>query len=634
VKRNISFVTAMVIIFLIFMLSNMIARGALGRWRFDFTDEKVYSLSEGTKNILKDIKGKITLKFYYSKKEAVGIPFLKNYSDRVSDLLNECKLAGGGQIIVESYDPRPDTEEQEWAEKFGLQGYPIQGGTPIYFGLAGLNELGDEDVISFFDPNREEFLEYDITRLIYDLGNPEKKVIGLITSLPVLGSGGNPMDPTGAMGGSEPWLFTTELEQGYTLRDLGTSPEKIDNDVDLLLIVHPKKLPDTALFAIDQFVLKGGRALIFVDPFCEADKPEADPQNPYAQMTAKRDSNMEKLFKNWGVELVQGKVAADRNRATQVNAGNNQILPFIVWLSLTDKDIDKNDVVTGKLENILMAFPGYLKTLEKEGITHTRLIETTKEASTVDAMTLGFQNPQSLLQKYIPGTEKMALALRVSGKLKTAFPDGKPKKEDKDNGEKKQSEESDSNKDEFLKESKEDTNILIVSDVDMLTDRFSVEVMNFLGQKLARPLNDNYNFIYNALENLSGSNDLISIRSRGKFSRPFTKVQEIERAAEEKWKDEEEALKSKVDEINKRLAEIQKPGEETSQQMLSKAIQDEINKYKSEKINTQEKLREVRRKLRQDKEALGNWLFVINTFLMPLLIACFGIALFIFKKKK
>jgi ABC-type uncharacterized transport system involved in gliding motility auxiliary subunit len=632
VKRNISFITALIIIFLIFVLSNMIARATLRNWRFDLTEENIYSLSEGTKNILNNIKGTITLKYYYSKTDAVSIPIFKNYSDRVSSLLKEYKIAGGNNIVIEIYDPRPDTEEQEWAEKFGLQSYPVQGGTPIYFGLVGINELGDEDVITFFDPNREEFLEYDITRLTYNLSNPEKKIIGLITSLPILGSEVNPMNPTAQS--DEPWLFTTELEQTYTLRDLGASPDSIDDDVDLLLIVHPKKLSDTTLFAIDQFVLKGGRALIFVDPFCEADTPKQDPQNPYAQLTAKRDSNMKKLFKAWGVELMEGKIVADKERATQVNTGNNQIIPYIIWLSLTEQDIDKDDVVTGKLENILMAFPGALKTQEIEGITHTPLIETTQKAATVDAMNLRFQTPQGLLQKFSPGSEKFTLALRVSGTFKTAFPDGKPQTEEKDTKNEEENNEKEKDSSEVLKQSKEESNVIIVADVDMLTERFSVKVVKFFGQKLATPLNDNYNFIYNALENLSGSNDLISIRSRGKLSRPFTKVQEIERAAEEKWKDQEEALKNKVDEINKRLTDLQKPGKESNQMMLSKAIQDEINKFRLEKQKKQKKLRQVRRNLRQDKEALGNKLFVINTFLMPLLISCFGIVVFIVKRKK
>ena len=252
-------------------------------------------------------------------------------------------------------------------------------------------------------------------------------------------------------------------------------------------------------------------------------------------------------------------------------------------------------------------------------------------------MNLRFQAPEIILNKFSPGSEKIPLALRVSGKLSTAFPEGKPQKEKAEGEEqesKEDSKETEKDSGEFLKESKEDANLIIVSDVDMLSDRFSVEVMNFFGQRLARPLNDNYNFIYNSLENLSGSNDLISIRSRGKFARPFTKVQEIERAAEERWKDEEKALNDKVEEINKRLTELQKPGKESNQQILSKAIQDEINKYRDEKKNTQKKLREVRRKLRQDKEALGNRLFVMNTFLMPLLIVCFGIAMFFIKRKK
>ncbi len=622
--KRISFISTLVIIFLIFLLANMIVGSTLTHWRIDMTEENIYTLSQGTKNILNDLTEGVTLKYYVSKTETVTLPFIKNYAERVKGFLEEYKRAGKGRIILEMYDPRPDTEEQEWAEKFGMQRVPLQNGVSIYFGLAGVNERGDEDVIPFFNPNREEFLEYDITRLIHKLSNPEKKTIGLISSLPVLGAKPDPYTAPGPGNRSiDPWLITQELQQLYTIEDLTGSVEAIPDKVDVLLLIHPKELPETTLFAIDQFILRGGRALIFVDPFCEADTPSHDPQRPYETLFAKRASNLKKLFTAWGIELTEGKVAADRNLAAQVNVDRNRTMSYVVWLMLSDKQIKSDDVVTGKLENLLMAYPGFFKTKDVDRLNVTPLLLTTKDASGVNASYMELRNPETLLDRFVAGEEAVPLAVRVSGIFRSAFPEGKP-------GSKKEEEEK---QDEVLSQSAEESNVIIVADVDMISDRFSVRIQNFLGQKIAFPLNDNLNFFYNAIENLTGSHDLISVRSRGTFQRPFTRVKEIEKAAEDRWKDEEKGLEQKVSEINTRLQELLRPGGDAKKQVLSRAIEDEINRYRGEKKKTQKKLREVRRKLREDKESLGNRLFVMNTFLIPFLICCSGIAVFIARRR-
>src|SRR3990172_852060 len=557
----------------------------------------------------------------------MAIPFIKNYADQVGDLLHEYALASKGKISLEIYDPRPDSEEQEWAEKLGIQPVPLQNTVSLYFGLSGVNERGDEDVIAFFDPNREEFLEYDITRLINNLTHPEKKKLAVLSSLPLQGS----FEP-GQMGMQPPWIIMNELEQTYDIENLETDVKTIPANVDVLMVVHPKNLSDETLFAIDQFVLRGGRLLVFVDTYCESDEQKPNPANP--NMLSQKFSELEKLFKVWGVELVKGKVAADKDLATVVNTGSGTI-PYVVWLSLGENNMERKDVITGQLENMLLPSPGVLKSAQTEGITYTPVLQTTKNASTIDGMSLGFTQPSMLLQRITPGTEALTLALKLSGKFKTAFPEGRPAASKKDD---KQAEgrEEEKPEGEPLKESQKETNILIVADADLLADRFSVQVQNIFGQRLAMPFNDNLNFILNSVENLSGSNDLIRIRSRGKFTRPFTKVQEIEKAAEAKWKDQEKQLQDKVNDINRRLQEIQKPGggQTSNRQVISSAIQDEINKYRVEKSNAQKKLREVRRNLRQDKEALGNWLFLINTFLIPSLICCIAVVVYVTKRRK
>ncbi|RMD56637.1 MAG: hypothetical protein D6828_04125, partial [Nitrospirae bacterium] len=382
--------------------------------------------------------------------------------------------------------------------------------------------------------------------------------------------------------------------------------------ISLLLIIHPKNLLEKTMFNIDQFLLKGGRILLFIDPLCESDVPKDN--NPYAALSSRRDSNLEKLLKAWGLEMVKNKVVLDRALATMVNTEEG-VIPHIAWLTLTEDNINRDDVVTAKLDNILLPSAGVLKVNKKDNITYRILFKTTEKASTIDANTLRFTEPKALLETFKIGSKAIPLSIRLTGKFKTAF--DKPPKgiENK----------------EWLKESSKETSIIVVSDVDMLSNRFSVQIQHILGRTLAIPFNDNLNFLYNAVENLCGSTDLISIRSRGRFYRPFIKVREIEMAAEERWKAEEMRLKQRLDEINARLRELQKPINPDKQYILSKAIEDEIAKYRMEKLKAQKRLREVRRRLREDKERLGNILFLLDTFLVPTIICFIGFGLLVFK---
>lgn len=560
--------------------------------RVDLTHDNIYTLSDGTKNIVKNLKGNITLKLFYSKTDAVTLGYLKNYAERINDLLSEYKTISKNKIIIEQYDPLSDSEEQEWADRYAIQPIPIPGGSSIYFGLVGINELGDEQVIPVFNPSREEFLEYDITRLIYNLGNPKKKIIGVISSLPIMEAG-------------KPWTVIDELKKTYDVKNITTKMSEI-NSIDLLMIIHPKGLTEGDLFAIDQYIVSGKNAIIFVDPYCESDLSPAG--NAMAVVQMKRDSNLDILFNAWGVKMENNKIIADIDKATKVNTGRD-IVPYVIWLSLGGEDLAKNDVITSKLESILMPSAGKLTINAVKGITYTILIKTSQKAETIESSSLSFSSPEVLLNEYVCGGTEIPIAVRLNGLFKSAFSKG-------------------------IKEATTSSNVIIAADVDMLADRFSVETQNFLGQKIMLPINDNLNFVYNAVENLSGSNDLISIRSRGTFARPFLKVNEIERTAELKWKEEEKQLSTKIDEINARLKEIPVKKGKDNNPIIGSEINEEINKYRQERQNAQKKLREVRLRLRQDKEELGNILFAVNTFLIPMIICILGSVLYIKRKQR
>jgi len=598
-KRNVNNLI-MVIVFIIFVTSNMLVFVLFKNSRIDLTHDKIYTLSEGTKNVLNSVKGNITLKFFYSKTDAVTLGYLNNYAQRINDLLREYTTTFDGsrptraksRIIIEKYDPISDSDEQELAERYALQPISMPGGMTLYFGLVGINDHGDEQVIPVFNPSREEFLEYDITRLIYNLANSKKKVIGVISSLPLTTEGNS-------------WTVIDELKKTYDVKDISNKISEI-NSIDLLMIIHPKGLSDKYLFAIDQYIVSGKNALIFVDPHCEAEIPPAG--NPMAVMEMKRDSTLNSLFNAWGIKMEEGKIAADLDRATNVNTGRD-IVPYIIWLSLTGEDLAKNDVVTSRLESILLPSTGKLVITPVKGINYTTLIKTSKKAETIDSASLVFSSPEVLLNEFISGDIEIPLAVRINGLFKSAFS-------------------------KVIKEVSRPSNVIIVTDADMLADRFCVETQNFLGHRIMLPINDNLNFVYNAVENLSGSNELISIRCRGSFARPFLKVNEIEANAELKWKEQEMLLSKKIEEINARLKDIPAASGKDKTSAIGSLINEEINKFRLERQNAQKKLRYVRLNLRQDKEALGNLLFSLNTFLVPLIISIIGVSIYINRKKK
>ena len=613
---------AVVLFFTVNVLSHVAFRSA----RVDLTEQRLYTLTEGSRNILQGLDEPVTLRLYLSKKLAVELPGIQGYTNRVLELVQEYEQAAGGNLILHVIDPEPFSEEEDRAVGYGLRGVPLDAGnTQFYFGLVGTNATDDRELIPFFQQSREEFLEYDLTKLVYRLGNPKQKVVGLLSTLPV--DGGPQMPFSQAPGGSAPWMIMDSIRELMEVKVLDKAVTDIPEDVDVLMVVHPKQLGEPTLYAIDQFVLRGGRAVVFVDPHSEADRVLPNPQNPMG-MQAPRNSDLGRVFDAWGIELVDGKVVGDLPLAKKVNfqkQSRMMVADYPVWIDLTPRQLNAEDVVTAKLPNLTMASAGILRKKEDSETEWTPLMETDDQAMQIDAARLRMMpDVEGLLRDYRPEGETLVLATRLTGKVKTAFPDGRPEAADSEEpgnpGDDKASKQP-----PHLAESADPINVIVVADTDMLQDRFWVQVQNFLGQRIGIPTSANNDFVTNALDNLTGSHDLISVRNRGSFSRPFTLVRAIQQEAEMQFRQKEQALQQRLKETERKIQELQRTKEDQTTVILSAEQEAALDGFRQELVATRKELRNVQHELQKNIESLENVVKFLNIGLMPLVIAVGGV---------
>ena len=613
---------AVVLFFAVNVFSTVAFRSA----RFDLTEQQIYTLSDGTRNILESIDEPVTLRLYLSEKLATRLPGIKSYATRVAELLQEYEQAAGGNLHLHVIDPEPFSEEEDRAVGYGLQGVPLDNGNlHFYFGLVGANATGERELIPFFQPEREEFLEYDLTKLIYRLANPTQRVVGLLSTLPL--EGGPPMPFMGGQGGTGPWMIMESIRDVMQVTPLDKDVTNIPEDVAVLMVVHPKGLGEPTLYAIDQFVLRGGRALVFVDPHSEADRIPPNPQNPMG-MQGPRNSDLGKVFESWGIELVKGKVAGDLPLAKKVNfqtGSRTFVADYPIWIDLPPQSLNAEDVVTAKLPSLTMASAGILKKREGSDVQFTPLVETDERAMQIDASRLTFMpDIQGLLQEYRPEGEKFTLAARLTGKVNTAFPEGRPaveKSEQSDNPDV----ENESREHPHLAESTEPINVIVVADTDVLEDRFWVQTQQFLGQRIAIPLAANNSFVTNALDNLTGSHDLISVRNRGSSSRPFTLVRAIQQEAEQRFRQKEQALQQRLKDTERKIQELQNKKEDQTTVILSAEQQAALDGFRQELVATRKELRSVQHELQKNIESLEGIVKFLNVGFMPLVVVVGGL---------
>lgn len=618
---------AVVLFFTVNVLSHVAFRSA----RVDLTEQRLYTLSEGSRNILQGLDEPVTLRFYLSKKLAVELAGIRGYTNRVLELLQEYEQVAGGNLVLHVIDPEPFSEDEDRAVGYGLRGVPVdQGNAQFYFGLVGTNATDDRELIPFFQQSREEFLEYDLTKLVYRLANPKQKVVGLLSTLPL--DGGPQMPFPQAAGGGPPWMIMDSIREVMEVKVLDKAVTDIPEDVDVLMVVHPKRLGDPTLYAIDQFVLRGGRAVVFVDPHAEADRVLPNPRNPTG-MQGPRNSDLGPVFDAWGIELVDGKVVGDLPLAKRVNFQKEDrmmVADYPVWIDLTSRQLNAEDVVTAKLPNLTLASAGFLRKKEDSAVEWTPLVETDDQAMQIEAARLQFMpDVEGILRDYRPGDETLVLAARLTGKVKTAYPDGRPPAEEKD--EPKDPEIASAVKETeqrpHVAESAEPINVIVVADTDMLQDRFWVQSQNFLGQRIGIPTAANNDFVTNALDNLTGSHDLISVRNRGSFSRPFTLVRAIQQEAEARYRQKEQALQQRLKDTERKIQDLQKRKEDQTTIILSAEQQAALEGFRQELVATRKALRNVQHELQKNIDSLENVVKFLNIGLMPLVIAVGGVVL-------
>jgi ABC-type uncharacterized transport system involved in gliding motility auxiliary subunit len=623
--KNLLSTSGLVLAGLLFLLFNVLSGSAFKSMRVDLTENRLYTLSPGTQNLLANLQEPIKLKLFFSKKIASDISTpLTGYAQRVQELLEQYVARSHGKISLEVIDPQPYTEEEDRAAQYGLEGKPATAaGEMFYFGLAGTNSTDQEETIPFFQESKEDSLEYEVTRLVYTLSNSKKRVVGLLSKLPLEG---NPMARFTGGQDSRPWTIVEEMKNTFEVKTIPPTTEKIDPATDVLMIVHPQGLSPRTLYAIDQYVLGGGKVLAFVDPFCEAQPVPQDPQNPMAGMMANRGSDLGPLLGAWGLEMNPEDIAGDREDALRVNFEGVGV-DYILWLALRgDKGaFNKEDFVTSKLEVLHVASAGVLKKKVDVGTTITPLVETSADSMRVNRSKIMFRpDPQELSQSFVSGNEKLILAARVSGPAKTAYPDGQPKVETPEDGKEKK----DDPPAESLKESK-GINVIVVADCDLLSDRMWIQM---LGGQIPIANANNGDFVVNALDNLSGSNDLISLRSRGRFNRPFDRVAEIRRASDKEFGQKVKELEAQLKDAETRITEMQSQKGAQGSMILTPEAQKEVEKAQQARLQTRKELRAIKHDRDKDIEALGARLKFLNTFAIPILI--FGLAVFRFARTR
>lgn len=584
------------------------------RVRADLTEDRLYTLSRGTRSLLDDLSRPVTLKFYFSRSnEEMPIP-VKQYARRIADLLEEYAAVGSDRVVLEQYDPRPDSSEEEWAQRYGLeaQGMGMLGGNGrLYLGLVAVS--GDnEAVLPFMVPTMEPRLEYLITSLIHEVTKATTPTVGLISSLPVTGS---PSNPYMGQQGSAPWAFIEQIRRQYKLREIPPDAAVIPADIESLVVMHPKDLSPSLLYALDQFMLRGGRMLVLVDPLCLAEQ-ESNPSMQPQMAMVQSGSDLNRLTKAWGYTMPPGQVAADLAAATPVSMGAGRAEALPAWLTLRGDQIEQDDIVSASLEMLMLPFAGYFEGEPQEGLTAARLLATSPETYAVGT----YQAMSPTLDESAENIGAVPLALRLHGEFPGAFPDGPPAGGEQDE------QEPAAVPGGHLTSARAAGTAVLVSDCDLLFDRFCVEQMNFFGESLAQPMNDNLNLALNAVEQLSGNEALIGLRSRGTFDRPFDRVLALQQQAQARWQAEEQKLLQRLQETQQRLSQLQQAQRAEDQQyILSEEQQREIEAFREQKFETQQQLKEVRRRLRRDIERLGVRVKVINMALVPALVALFGI---------
>jgi ABC-type uncharacterized transport system involved in gliding motility auxiliary subunit len=600
----------LVALFLLLVAANYLLTKAPTRIA-DLTEGNLYTLADGTKRILRNLESPVRLKLYVSQGEAVPVQ-LRSFAQRVEDLVREFQNASNGNLRVERYNPQPDSEEEDAAQLDGVEPQQLYTGEQFYLGAA-VSQLDRKQAIPAITPQRERMLEYDLIRAIARVGKPERPTIGLMAGLPVMGEKFNPFTRQS----SEPWVLANELRREFEVKEVPISAKEIDKDIGVLLLIHPRDPQPQLEYALDQFVLRGGKLIAFVDPYAYFD--QTMPQMPGMPQQAS-SSSLPRLFKAWGVEMDPGKVIAD---VVFASGGGANYTPTV--LSLNRSAFNREDVVTGSIETLLYAFGGAFKVKPAEGLRVTELVSSSPNSMLVDSANATLRGDEAM-KSFQPSNAALPLALRLTGKFRTAFPDGLTEKDKPVPGTPQ------------LRESATENSVILVADMDLLADGAAVDVQEVFGRKIVVPSNGNLALAMGMVEQFAAGDALISLRSRAASFRPLTVVRELEAEAQKQYFGRIQSLEEELQKTNEKLQELQKaqgagPGSKSAQ-ILTPEQQAELDRFRKTVAETRLALKEVRKNLRQDAESLVFWTKVANIALMPLLVTLFGLALALLRRRR
>ncbi|MFO1187749.1 MAG: Gldg family protein [Alphaproteobacteria bacterium] len=616
---------------MIFVAVNVIAGTLLRSARLDLTANHLYTLNSGTRAMLKKLKEPVTLRLYFSERLAANYQSLSAYGIRVRDLVSEMTRAAGGKLILDTVDPEPFSPEEELAESYGLTGAQTETGEKLYLGLVGTNLVDGMETIPFLSPEREEHLEYDVGALVHALAAPEKLKLGILTGLPLeYGPGGIMAQMQGQP--AQPYVVYEQLKKSFDVEMLKDDVKAVPPEIGALLIAHPVGLKPQALYAIDQFAMRGGRLLVLVDPMSESSAGPGQ-QGPSA-------SDLGPLLAAWGVKYDPKEIVLDKGSALSVQygyGGSRQPIPYLAWLRLTGDSLDKKDLIVSDIQSVQIASAGHLDPIPGATTKFQPLLQTSRESQAVPSMVLAMGgDPPSLLEEFKSENKRFTLAARVTGPVKSAYPAGPPAAEPPSTDAPKPAE-PEAPLPAHIAESKAPLNLILIADSDMLEDRFWVSVQDFLGQRIAQPNSGNGYLIVNAADNLLGSEDLISLRSRERSDRPFTVVKDLESRARDQYRAEEDKLKTEIADTEERLKALQAGKKEGDGALggpqqgagasLTPEEAKEVKRFQVQLADSRRKLREVQRELRADVIELGNWVKLVNIALVPVLVAIAALVL-------
>lgn len=604
---------------LLLIAFNLIA--AKGRQRIDLTAENAYTLSAGTRAILAKLDTPVQIRFYCTKNVSAMPVFLTNYAQRVEDLLGEYRQASKGRIEVQRLNPEPDSDAEDSARLDGVEGQQLRTGEKIYLGLS-VGLLDQKQAISFLTPDRERLLEYDISRAIARVMTAEKPVIGVMSPLPVMGQM-NPMAmQMRQQQRSQPWAFMSELGRDFNVKQVEVTADKIPDDIKVLVVIHPKAVTDDTQYLLDQFVLRGGKLIAFVDPLCALDRPPVVAQG---QMPPMSSSSLDKLFKAWGLTFETTKVVADMEHVARLQEGPNPTV-----LALNENAINKDDVVTANADNLVMAFTGAFSGTPADGLARTELIKSSKNSQLVESMLASLAAGQ-IANNFSPSGTAYPLAIRLTGRFKTAFPDGKPKPAASPAEPKPEEKPAEPG----LKESTEPSTVVLIGDADMIQDAVAVREIQAIGQRLIMPLNSNLSFAQSVVEQLAGDSNLIAVRSRASRERPFTVVQKMQADAESSYRTKIKELEGSLAETQRNLNELQKSKGEAGQRfILSPEQQQELVNFRKKEADVKVQLKQMRKQLRSEIDSLENRITWLNIAGMPIAVILAGFGLAAMKRKR